>query len=128
MSIFFLCPHRVEGTKEFSGVSKSTDPFMRLYPYNLITQRYHSLIPLGVRISTYGFGEDTNIQHVASRVLEAGFPEAPEKTMHLSLSLPPREYSLGFKDLHCSSSSFILHLPLLDQEFIPVSGNKSNLV
>lgn len=43
-------------------------PFITGSPCGLITsQRFHFLIPsLVVRISTYGFGEDTNIQSIAS--------------------------------------------------------------
>ena len=83
---------------------------------------------MGIRISTYGFGEDTNIQHVASRMLEVGFPEAPEKTMHLSSVFHHENTALGTKifTVHPAHSFYVY--PYLDQEFIPFSGNKSKLV
>lgn len=57
-AVLSLCPHVVEGVRDFSGVSfiKVLIPFTRVHPRDLITsQRPHLQChpPPGVRISTY---------------------------------------------------------------------------
>ena len=67
---FSLCPHVAEGTRELCGVSfiRTLIPFMRAppsWPKHLPKASPPSTITLGISISTYEFGGDTNVQTIA---------------------------------------------------------------
>lgn len=56
-----------EGSKEFSGGSfiRALIPFVRAPPSWPTHLPFVNTITLGIKISTYGFGKDTNIQTIA---------------------------------------------------------------
>jgi len=68
LAIFSPCPHMAGRGRKLSGVPfiKALIPFVRAAPSrpkHLPKVPRPNTIPLGVRVSTYKFGEDTNIQY-----------------------------------------------------------------
>lgn len=63
---FLLCPHMAEGARELFGMPliKVLNPFMEA-TLSWPMAPPPNIIVLGVRVSTYGFGGDTNILSIA---------------------------------------------------------------
>ena len=100
MAIFWLCPHMVEGAREFFGVSfiRTPIPLMRAPPlgpnHPPKAPSPHTITP-GVRASTYRFGGRHKVQTTADK-------EALLREWHLQKDLKKvRELSMKtFREEH----------------------------